>query len=89
MEKTFNKEQLSALGTYLKGVRDQYVRDRGLLEDQWMKNLRQYLGIYDPSISKYIPEERSHVYPRDTRVKIKGGVAKMMEMMFPSQDKNW
>lgn len=89
MEKTFNKEHLSALGTYLKGVRDQYVRDRGLLEDQWMKNLRQYLGIYDPSISKYIPEERSHVYPRDTRVKIKGGVAKMMEMMFPSQDKNW
>lgn len=82
-------EQLAKLGTTLKGQLDQFIADRSLLEVQWLKNLRQYQGKYDPEILAKIPEERSQVYPRDTRVKVKGGVAKMMEMMFPSQDRNW
>lgn len=82
-------EQLAKLGTHLKGQLDQFVKDRQPLEVQWLKNLRQYLGKYDPEIERNIPAERSKVYPRDTRVKVKGGVAKMMEMMFPAQDKNW
>lgn len=82
-------EQLAKLGTTLKGQLGQFIADRNLLEIQWLKNLRQYQGKYDPEILANIPDERSHVYPRDTRVKVKGGVAKMMEMMFPSQDRNW
>ena len=85
----YNFEELSKLGTHLKGTLAQFINDRALCEAQWLKNLRQYLGKYDPEILQYIQEERSHVYPRDTKVKIKGGVAKMMEMMFPSQDRNW
>lgn len=82
-------ESLAKLGSYLKGQLDQFIKDRQPLEVQWLKNLRQYLGQYDPEILANIPAERSHVYPRDTRVKVKGGVAKMMEMMFPAQDNNW
>ena len=82
-------EDLAKLGTFLKGQLDTFIADRTLLETQWLKNLRQYLGQYDPEILRNIPDERSHVYPRDTRVKVKGGVAKMMEMMFPAQDSNW
>lgn len=82
-------EQLAELGAHLKKQLGQFITDRNLLEIQWIKNLRQYLGEYDPEIETNIPDERSHVYPRDTRVKVKGGVAKMMEMMFPSLDKNW
>jgi hypothetical protein len=84
-----NYEELKKLGTHVKGVLDQHIKDRALLEVQWMKNLRQYLRKYDPDVLARIPDERSHVYPEDTRIKVKGGVAKMMEMMFPSQDKNW
>lgn len=80
-------EELAKLGTHLKGQLDQFIADRNLLEIQWLRNLRQYQGKYDTDVT--IPEERSHVYPRDTRVKIKGGVGKMMEMMFPSLEKNW
>lgn len=82
-------ESLAKLGSYLKGQLNQYINDRQPLEVQWLKNLRQHLGQYDPEILANIPDERSHVYPRDTRVKVNGGVAKLMEMMFPAQDKNW
>ena len=82
-------EELAKLGNHLKEQLGQFITDRQLVELQWLKNLRQYLGQYDPDVLAFIPAERSHVYPRDTRVKVKGGVAKMMEMMFPSQDRNW
>lgn len=87
MNLTFDK--MKALGSMLKGKFDQYDKDRRPVEQQWAKNLRQYLGQYDPDVLKNIPQERSHVYPRDTRVKVKGKVAKMMEMMFPAQENNW
>ena len=84
-----NYEELAKTGTLLKGQLGQFINDRALCEIQWLKNLRQHAGQYDPDILAGIPDERSHVYPRDTKVKIKGGVAKLMEMMFPSQDRNW
>src|SRR3990167_2351284 len=84
-----NYDELKKLGTHVKGVLDQHIKDRALLEAQWMKNLRQYLRKYDPDVLARMRDERSHVYPEDTRIKVKGGVAKMMEMMFPSQEKNW
>lgn len=82
-------DDLAKLGSQLRGQLDDFIKDRDLLEIQWLKNLRQYTAKYDPSVLSLIPEERSHVYPRDTRVKVKGGVAKMMEMMFPAQERNW
>lgn len=82
-------EQLAKLGTQLKGQLGQFMTDRNLCEIQWLKNLRQYMGKYDADVDVNIPDERSHVYPRDTKIKVKGGVAKMMEMMFPALDKNW
>jgi hypothetical protein len=63
--------------------------DRKDIEIQAMKNLRQYRGVYDPDIKDKLKDGRSKVYPRDTRTKVKGGVAKMMEMMYPAEGKNW
>jgi len=83
------KASLEKLGTELKKKLDQYVADRAPIELQWLKNLRQYRGIYDPEILEHIPPTKSKAYPRDTRTKIKGFVAKMMEMMFPAMDNNW
>jgi len=82
-------EELAKLGAHLKSQLGQFITDRALVELQWLENLRQHLRKYDPATLANIPSERSSVYPGDTRIKVKGGVAKMMEMMFPSQDKNW
>ena len=84
-----NFDKMKKLGTAMRGKFDQYEKDRRPVETQWAINLRQYLRQYDPDVLALIPDERSHVYPGDTRVKVKGKVAKMMEMMFPSQERNW
>jgi hypothetical protein len=84
-----SNEGLAKLGGLMKSLLKTAVDDRQSLELQWLKNLRQYLGVYDPDIEARIPEDRSKAYPRDTRVKVKGGVAKLMEMMFPAQENNW
>ena len=83
-------EGLLKLSTTVKGHLDTHKRDRqGPIENQMLKNLRQYRAKYDQDVLDNIPKERSHAYPRDTRIKVIGYVAKLMEMMFPSQEKNW
>ena len=83
------QEALESLGSELKKKLDQYVGDRAHLEQQWLRNLRQYRGIYDPETLALIPPNKSRAYPKDTRVKVKGFVAKLMELMFPAMDINW
>jgi len=85
----FNEEALSKLGCTMKAKFDTAAADRVVLEQQWLKNLRQYRGKYDPEVEDLIPKERSKVYPRDTYVKIVTFVAKMMEMMFPATESNY
>lgn len=85
----YSAEELSKLGSILQGVLEMFKSDRQPNEQQWMKNIRQHQSKYDPDVKDRIPFDRSNVYPRDTRVKVRGGVAKMMEMMFPAQDRNW
>lgn len=85
----FNKEALEKLGVAMKSKFDLAAADRVVLEQQWLKNLRQYRKKYDPEIEDLIPKERSKVYPGDTYVKIVTFVAKMMEMMFPATEHNF
>lgn len=79
----------NAVELYLKGKRDDYAAMRVPLELQWVKNLRQYKGVYDPELISKIPKTKSKVYPKDTHTKIVGFVAKLMEMMFPATDCNF
>jgi len=83
-----NKEKLQALGITLRGRFGTFESERRELEIQWLKNLRQYKAVYDADVKKLL-EGRSQVYPKDTHTKIVGWTAKMMEMMFPAQEKNW
>ena len=83
-----DKEKLKQLGTRLRGRFGIFEGERGQLELQWLTNLRQYKAVYDSDVLKNL-EGRSKVYPKDTHTKIVGWVAKMMEMMFPAQEKNW
>ena len=82
-------EGYKQLGGHVRSLLNTFVADRQALELQWLKNLRQYQGKYDPDVEARIPEDKSKAYPRETRVKVKGGVAKLMEMMFPANETNW
>lgn len=84
-----NKGVLHMLGQDFSKLFDKYSRDRRLAELKWMRNLRQYLGIYDPEIERQLPPNRSRAYPRITRVKCISMLARLMNLMFPGNERNW
>ena len=82
-------EELQAVGMKLDTLFKQYVADRRIAELRWLRNERQYLGIYDPEIEKELSVNRSKAYPRLTRVKCLSVLARLMNLMFPGNERNW
>jgi hypothetical protein len=82
-------EELRTLGQRLSKTFTQYSADRKLMEEKWLRNLRQYLGIYDPEIERELASTRSKAYPRITRVKCISVVSRVMNLMFPGNEQNW
>lgn len=84
-----NPEQLQRLGQTLKTRFAKYEKDRRDNEVQWLKNLRQFLGEYDPEILSKLSPEQSRAYPKVTRVKVVSAKARLMSLLFPAGEKNW
>ena len=84
-----NSQTLRQLGNELGELFTQYSADRRQTELKYMRNLRQYLGIYDPEIEQQIPTNRSKAYPRITRVKCVSFLARIMNLMYPGNERNW
>jgi len=84
-----NQEKLRALGVRLASDYKTYENHRKLAELRWTRNLRQFLGEYDPDVSKQLDTNRSRAYPRLTRVKVVSMVARLMNLLFPTSEKNW
>lgn len=84
-----NPEVLRNLGAKYRGLFDRYASERIPAEQKWLKNLRQYLGVYDPEIEQILPPNRSRAYPRITRVKCISLLSRLMNLMFPGNEKNW
>lgn len=87
--KQIKPDELRALGQNLDKLFGQYRSDRRVAELKWMRNLRQYLGIYDPDIEKELSPQRSKAYPRLTRVKCISVLSRIMNLMFPGNERNW
>lgn len=87
--KSMSGTQLQLLGQRLNRVWTQYQSDRRLVELRWLRNQRQYLGIYDPDTEKELSANRSKAYPRITRVKCISVASRLMNLMFPGNERNW
>jgi hypothetical protein len=85
------KKVLDRIGTLLKKRFDETEKNRQLYrEDEWMESLRQVKGIYDPDIqSKVNAKGMSKIYPRYTRGKVVPAIAKLNDLLFPDNDRNW
>ena len=80
----------SALGTRLLSEFAQAEGDRRLTEERWLKDLRQYRGIYDPDVLAKIGAQRSKAFVRKTRVKVKTIDSRVADLLFPAgTEKNW
>jgi len=80
---------LQQVGQKLDHLFRQYISDRRIVELRWLRNLRQYLGLYDPEIEKDMSPNRSKAYPRVTRVKCISVLSRIMNLMFPGNERNW
>ena len=87
--KTIDSDTLKALGGKLNRLFEQYRSDRRIAELRWLKNQRQYLGVYDPEIEQEFNVNRSKAYPRITRVKCLTVLSHLMNLMFPGNERNW
>lgn len=84
-----NDGVLRVLGQKYRSLFDKYASERIHAEQKWLRNLRQYLGIYDPDIERQLPRNRSRAYPRLTRVKCISMLSRLMNLMFPGNEDNW
>jgi hypothetical protein len=82
-------EALSALGARLTARFTQYEWERRVAELQWERNARQYLGVYDPDIEQGMDINRSRAYPKVTRWKCVSMLSRLMNLLFPVDDKCW
>jgi hypothetical protein len=87
--RVLNDAVLRTLGAKYKALFDRYASERIPAEQKWLKNLRQYLGIYDPEIERELPRNRSRAYPRLTRIKCIAMLSRLMNLMFPGNEDNW
>jgi hypothetical protein len=87
--KRLDSNVLRELGSSLMRLFDLYAQDRQLTELKYIRNLRQYLGIYDPEVEQELPKGGSRAYPRITRVKCISMLARIMNLMFPGNERNW
>ena len=84
-----NTAVLRNLAAKYKSLFERFASERVFAEQKWLRNLRQYLGIYDPDIERTLPKNRSRAYPRLTRMKCISMLSRLMNLMFPGNEDNW
>ena len=82
-------DELATVGSRLSLLFTSYKNDRRVAELRWLRNQRQYLGIYDPEIERDMSPARSKAYPRVTRIKCVSVLSRLMNLMFQGEERNW
>lgn len=88
-DEPFPSEQVQSLSHDLLREFNEAEQLRQPTEERWLKDLRQYRGIYDAeTLSKL--KNRSKAFVRRTRVKVKTVDSRFMDLVFPAgREKNW
>lgn len=89
-----SKKALDITGeTLANKIREKYESAKGQrteLEDIWLKDLRQYRGVYSPDVLEKMHPNRSRAFVRLTRTKVKTVDSRLSDFLFPANgDKNW
>ena len=66
------------------------AKARAGMELQWLKDARQFYGIYEPHLLADLSKTKgSKLYANQTRPKCITLMARFIDMMFPTDDENW
>jgi hypothetical protein len=84
------EEALGQVVGRLQAQADEQVQRKSLIEDRWLEDLRQYHGQYDPKThSRLTASQQSQVFVNLTRSKTNAWEARLADMLFPTDDRNW
>jgi hypothetical protein len=84
--------RLDALGASLRRKAEAQIGARREIEDRWIEDLRQYHGRYTEDTETRLAKDRtgsSRIFVNLTRPKCDALEARLSEMLFPSDDRNW
>ena len=82
------ESDLANLGARLASVFQEYKDARKETENQWLKDLRQYNGHYEPEVLARLNEAgaRSKVYVGLTRTKVMAAYSRIIDLLFQNGD---
>lgn len=84
------KERLSSFVGRLQKEVDRRIGLKHPLEQRWLRDLRQYHGVYDDDLIKDLSDQnQSELFLNVTRSKTNTAAAKLSDMLFPTDDRNW
>lgn len=84
--------QLEMLGNQLQRRLKDYIAQREPVERRMIEDLRQFHGRYDTETESAMSDKkykRSKVFANITRSKTNAAEARIADMLFPADDKNW
>ena len=84
------EEKMAVLVGSLETLAKEQVSKKSNIEDRWLKDLRQFHGKYETDVlSKLSAANKSQIFVNYTRNKSNSWEARLSDMLFPTDDKNW
>jgi len=89
-ERLMLAERLQVFASRLSRLAKEQVAKKQQIESRWLEDIRQYQGQYTPGeLSKLRAKEGSEVFVNITRNKTNAAEARLQDMLFPTDDRNW
>ena len=83
-------EKLQVFGSRLSTLMADRVSKRSAIEARWLEDLRQYNGKYSADEQARLDaSEGSSIFVNITRNKTNAAEARLSDMLFPTDDRNW
>lgn len=84
------QDRLVAIVGRLEKEAEDRVSKRDLVEKRWLEDLRQYHGKYPSKTETELTEDKkSKLFVNQTRAKTNAMEARLSDMLFPTDDRNW
>lgn len=84
------REKMEGIVQRLEKTAEEQVRKKRSIEQRILEDLRQYHGRYDQDTEQKLRQAgRSQIFVKTTRAKTNAWEARLTDMLFPTDDKNW
>ena len=83
-------ERLHTFASRLNRLASEQVAKRNQIEQRWLEDIRQYHGEYDVQEQALLSKQKgSEVFVNITRNKTNAAEARLQDMLFPTDDRNF